>query len=291
MQRLLKREMQGHPSRERELGERLDVLRTLDRRLEASCRGTVALEEPVLLCCYGSGEFDPSRTQVELQSRRDELKALRLDLFGLQFDKPDYATFAIYGEENGWLITLARAYHELSLRQGTVRAYHLTSYNRPEPDDSRRILLGDRESADPKLREQANGTRLQAEWFEGLGFYASKPPAMLRGIALCLESPLAWPRWTAESGLHQLIHEPNKRAACLVHVSDLRITDYQPPEKIDRKEGIGGQSVRRVYDRPRKSIEDRISGKRQRWSGSPAEVIAAMAEERLALQVDEWFRS
>ncbi len=83
----------------------------------------------------------------------------------------------------------------------------------------------------------------------------------------------------AESGLHELICEASKRVACLVHVSDARITDYQPPAKIDRKEGIGGQDVRRVYDRPRKSVEDRVSGKRQRWSGSPAEIIGAMVEE------------
>ena len=290
-QRLRKRELKGLPGMERELAGRLDVLRGMDRRMDEIWRGAVASEELALLSCYGEVELDADRTQKDLQARCGDLAALRLDLFGLQFDKPDYATFVIYGEENGWLLALAEAYHGLFVQQGKVHAYQLTSYSQPGPADTGRFPLGDRESPDPKLREQANGTRLQAEPFEGWGLYSSEPTPALRGIALCLDARLTWPRWSAESGLHELVYEANKRTAGLVHVSESRITGYRPPEKVDRKEGIGGQDVRRVYNRPRKSVEDRLSGKRQRWSGSPAEIIGAMAEERLTLQVDEWFRS
>jgi len=289
--RLRKRELKDAPGMQRELAERLDVLRGLDRRMDEIWDGTVALEEPVLLSCFGEAELDADRTQKDLHARREDLAALRLDLFRLQFDKPDYATFVIYGEDNGWLLALAEAYHGLFAQQGKVHAYQLIGYSQAAPADVRRFPLGDRDSADPKLREQANGTRLQAERFEDRGLYSSEPTPALRGIALCLEARLAWPRWGAESGLHELICEASKRVACLVHVSDARITDYQPPAKIDRKEGIGGQDVRRVYDRPRKSVEDRLSGKRQRWPGSPAEIIGAMVEDHLARQVKEWFRS
>ncbi len=290
-QRLRKRELQGAPGMGRDLAERIDVLRGLERRMDDIRSGAVALEEPALLSCYGGVELDADRTEKDLQARRGDLAALRLDLFALQFDKPDYATFAIYGEDNGWLLALAEAYHGLFVGQGKVQAYQLTSYSQPGPADTRRFPLGDRESSDRKLREQANGTRLQAERFEGWGLYSSAPTPTLRGIALCLEARLAWPRWNAESGLHVLIYEAGKHTRCLVHVSESPIADYQPPEKIDRKEGIAGQDVRRIYDRPRKSAGDCLSGKKQRWSGSPAEIIGAMAEERLARQVDEWFRS
>jgi ATP-dependent Clp protease ATP-binding subunit ClpC len=291
VQRLLKREIKGTPGMERELGDRLETLRKLVGRIDILYNDAVALEDPVLLACYGVRELDVERTQGDLHSRRDELKAFGLDLLRLQYDKPDYVTFVIYGEDNDWLLTLAQAYHTLFLDQGRVNAYELTSYNQPQPDKPGRIRLGDRESADPKLRKQANGTRLQAEVFEGIAFYSSEPQPALRGIALCLDSPLAWPRWGAESGVHQVRHESNKRVACLVHVSEMRIADYQPPEKADRKEGIGDQDVRRVYDRPRKAIEDRLSDQRRRWSGSPTECIAELVEERLARHVDEWYRS
>ena len=76
-----------------------------------------------------------------------------------------------------------------------------------------------------------------------------------------------------------------------MHVSGARIAGYQPPDKVDRKEGIGGQDVRRVYDRSRKTIDDRLADKRCRWSGGLAEMVGELAEERLARQVDEWLRS
>jgi ATP-dependent Clp protease ATP-binding subunit ClpC len=290
-QRLRKRKTRHAAAVESDFTARLETLHDLDRRMSGVWNETVGLEEAALLSCYAQQDLDAARAVRELKLHDDALSTLRLDVFSLQFDTPDYVTFVIYGEENGWLLTLAEAYHAALAPHGKLQAYHLTTYGKQERATGSRFSLGDRESADRTLREQANGTRLRAERFDDVSFYASEPRPDLRGIALCLQGRLAWPRWSEECGLHQLVHAPNKRAMCLVHASRSRITGYQPPEKADRKEGIGGQTLRRVYDRPRKSIDDRLAGKRMRWSGRLADAVGELAEQRLSQQVDEYFRS
>jgi ATP-dependent Clp protease ATP-binding subunit ClpA len=278
-------EMQGEHTK------RLEALRSLDRRMKTLTEQTYAIEERVLPIYYAAGALDAEALQKELQAVRGALTSLRLDVLALQFERPNYVALAIYGEERAWLLELAEAFHSQLLKNGRVQAYQLLRVSDAQASSDERIPLGDRDSSEEKLRKQANGTRLEAERFDGLGLYAAEPAPLLCGIALCCEGPLVWPRWSGERGLHELTHESNRPHICLVHASAAAITEYQPPEKIDRKEGIGGQPVRRIYDRARKSAEDRPSGKRQRWSGSPADVIAVSAEERLLQQLDEWFRS
>ena len=277
---------------EGELAARLATVQALVARAESIAASAVALEESALVGLYCGKDLDLDRVGRELPVRTDELDVLRQDLYSQQFSKPDYATLVVYGEQRQWMIDLAAAYGRLlaDLRY-KVQTYRLLLYDDADALRQDQIKLGDRDSSDEKLRQQANGTRLMAQRVEGASFphAEDEEPAELRGIAFCLEGRLAWARWSEEAGRHALKLPSNKERSCLVHVSQSGIAAYQPPEKIDRLEGIGGQELRRCYDKPRESIDDRRVGQRVRWSGDLADRLGPLVEERLSACIDEWF--
>ncbi len=278
------------PGMEGELAVRLATVRSLIARAESVAAATVALEESALLGLYCGKDLDMNRIERELPIRTDELAVLRQDLYCQQFGKPDYATLVVYGEQRQWMIDLAAAYRRLFTELDyKVQAYWLLLYDDTKPLRQDQFKLGDRDSSDEKLRRQANGTRLMAQRMEGSDLTAAEEIADLRGIAFCLGGRLAWARWSEEAGRHGFKLQSGKDSPCLVHVSQTGIAAYQPPEKIDRMEGIGGHELRRSYDEPRQSIDDRRLGQRQRWSGDLADVVGLLVEKRLSACIDAWF--
>jgi hypothetical protein len=66
---------------------------------------------------------------------------------------------------------------------------------------------------------------------------------------------------------------------------------YQPPLRIDRRDGIGRQPVRRLYDVLRESLDDRVLRRQMHWSRESLEqAILPLAEAQLQAGIKEWLR-
>ena len=113
--------------------------------------------------------------------------------------------------------------------------------------------------------------------------------AELRGIAFCLEGRLAWARWSEEAGRHGFKLALEQGKSCLVHVSEAGIAAYQPPEKIDRREGIGGQVAAELRPAARSRSTTAASASAMRWSGDLADEVGLLVEAQFSAHIDDWF--
>ena len=138
----------------------------------------------------------------------------------------------------------------------------------------------------------ANGeTVLEVRRVDEPEAYLAAAPGGVIGLGLTITGRLAYPLLEPERGLHVFTHE-KRRARCLVDSSEAPLRDYVPPDRIDRRGAIANQPPRRVYDTVRFVIDDKLSEKRQRWTGGAlGEVIGELVQQRLLSEARAWIRS
>ncbi len=276
---------------DREDARRLQELQTLVDRVDVLAAKAAVMEDDLLHRFYLGQELDDAQILDDLAALPVLIAEVSRDLYLRQFPQPDFVNLVIYWQDVWWSRTLVRAYTQLALsKQYDVQAYLIRkrSDTQPRPPDA--ILLGDRDSKDPKQRAQANGTRLFAERLTETQGDLTETVLEAIGISLCIRGPQAGLLLRAEEGLH--VHQKgNEKARCLLHTSVEAIPQYQPPARIDRRSSFHGQSLRRTYDGQRHSVDDRRLDQRVHWSSHSLDrVILELAEARLEVDIKEWMQ-
>ena len=267
----------------------LTAWQALAERVDRIAADAVTLEDQVLGSWYMGQPLDTPTIISQVEDQLKPLRALLLELFALQCERPNYVTLVVYGENAEWRNVLAQSYCDLAAAHAyQVEVYQILSYSERPPNVSDRILLGDRDAENAKLRRQANETKLLAQRVGSGEFPKWRITDQATGIALCIRGLCSWLLLEAEEGLH-IWQEPRSKRRCLVHVSQAAMTDYQPPRRIDRREGIGNQRERRVWNRPRKNIDDKLSPRKVFWSNESLDpFLATLVEQHLTNRVEGW---
>ena len=280
---------------DREDARRLEELQTLVDRVDDLDAKAASMEDDLLYRFYLGRELDDVQILDDLAALPALVDEVSRDLYSRQFPEPDFVNLVIYWDQDRWGRKLVQAYARLAAsRPWKVSAHLIRSHVDSRPLSDGAVLLGDRKSADPKLQEQANGTRLLAEPLAGpladLDGDLVERVSEAIGISLGIRGPRARLLLWGEEGLH--LHQMgNEKVRCLVHVSRAMIQQYQPPARIDRRGSFHGRPVRRIYDGQRHSVDDRLLARKVHW---PTEwldrVILELAEARLEADIKEWMQ-
>ncbi len=207
------------------------------------------LEQEALLAAYGKRQIDQSEMSAKLNAAAGAWKELLLATYALRFKRPNTITLAVYSEDTQSLFTLAGAYYALSLKQGAKV-------------DATQFMIRRSSGAAAKKREEIS--LLVRKPVEKIGPYLLRPQDGVIGIAFEIGAPLAYPRLADEDGLHIFTREKSS-TRCLVHTSEARLSDYLPPDRIERRGAIGNQDRRRTYNYNQSFIEDVVLGRRIGW--------------------------
>jgi ATP-dependent Clp protease ATP-binding subunit ClpA len=268
--------------------ERLSSLQGSIARADALVARCRALEDRVLMAFYAGEPWDRAEIEAECLQGEHDLQEFSIDLYAGELGAADAVTLVVYGRKTQWMATLAEAYEALGRAwKFQVRWYAIVPREKQPSPLSRAIPLGDRDSKDPKLREQANETSLEAR-----PLYVSdspgQPPEGTIGLAMRLAGRPARLLLETEEGLHEF-QDAKGRQQCLVHASVHGIDAYRPPLRIDRKEGIGGQPVRRRYLATRQKVEDRQTNAIVHWrDDSLATEVRQLVEEHFSSRLRAW---
>ena len=242
------------PAAERGLG-RLPRLRAVAEALDALLPRAIRLEDEALLAVYRHAEPDAARLAAELAALEGECDTLLLSLYSLRFDDPGRVILAVYGEHPPALFELARAYHQAAVRWGYRVGVFRFAMGRPEGEAAPVVQRA------PVRRPAA---------------FLAAPHGGLLGIGFEIAGRWACPRLEGEAGRHMLkigdhIHQ------CLVDTSPGPLSDYQPPEGIERMGAVADQPRRRTYNfHSRVAGDDRLS-RSFRWRGRALEDVLAEA--------------
>jgi ATP-dependent Clp protease ATP-binding subunit ClpC len=90
------------------------------------------------------------------------------------------------------------------------------------------------------------------------------------GLGLHLAGPEAELRFAGEAGLHEFQVPSSKDGSnpdVLVEAEAGKLEEYVPPERIERRGGIGAQPARRVYLAEKQRIADPKHEASQPWEG------------------------
>jgi hypothetical protein len=222
------------------------------------------LENEASLTVYGKAEKDYKDLGSQLVAAQKEWNKLLISTYSLKFKNPDSITIAIFSEAPHVLFTLAGAYYKLAINHGAIMEADAFTLRRAK-----------------KTGPVPGFERKRIEKIEG--FLASPGEAVI-GIALGINAPFACPLFDAERGLHLFIRE-KKSSKCLVQTSGSTISEYHPPDGIERHGAIGHQEKRRSYHLDQSLIDDAFIKKQLPWSGRAIDqAIGELIEECLMAQ-------
>ncbi|MGM0488344.1 MAG: AAA family ATPase [Planctomycetota bacterium] len=275
-----------------ELDGEIARLESLASRAGRSVNDAAELEDQVLEAWYLDHAVNLRQVRTCIEDQSSRLDRLSLELYAQQFEQPDYVMLVVYGKLSEWRQLLAQAYYDMAVTRGfQIQTHEIEPFSERPASKPDQIVLGDRDSKNIEERRQANETKLLARQVEQPGDALSVPSEKSIGIAVSIEGPCSWLLFQSEYGLHAWRNERTE-VDCLVHVSQARMPDYQPPFRIDRRKGIGSQPIRRIWNRSRKFVDNRESGRRVFWdSDSPGETLDELISRVLSDRVEEWIRS
>jgi ATP-dependent Clp protease ATP-binding subunit ClpA len=262
---------------------RLPELRRLADALKSLTAGLVGLEDEALLTLYGKIASDPALFGPELEVLRQQWDELLLALYCLRFQNSAIVTLAVYSEDRDSLWDLTRAYAQVAQEAGgRVDVYTYL----PNRVDAQEELIPGRQILNPDTRRWE---LWQRDWKGPLErrpvrypqTYLAEPHAGVIGLGLSIRAVAAFPRFAPERGLHQL-KGVKQTTRCLVHTSEETLTDYVPPEGIERRGAIGSQERQRTYDLEQGLAEDFLLKRKFTWpTRQLASVLALALGERL----------
>lgn len=269
---------------------RIKARQAVVQHLQRIVSDSTALEDRVLVDHYAGTLWDTARVREDLEACQADFRSLLIEMLAAVTSRTDRVTLVVYGESPASIHQLAAAYAAIARKRAfSTQCYEIVTRNYQPPPSATMFLLGDRDSKDKELREQANGTSLQAIRIGDPADFLAADHGQV-GIALCLTGRVVNPLLAAEEGMHVFRHEQDT-FHCFVHCSDAMIADYQPLKGADRKGGISKQSVRRVYNAKQLTIEDTATRERLRWSGHDVDAeIDQLVETTFQAQLRELIR-
>jgi hypothetical protein len=210
-----------------------------------------ALEDEILLSIYGAGDAEPHRLAAAVTDLSKEWTGALQAVYRLKFKKPDYVTVALYSENKPWLFELALAYWSaLTASDAQVDMFQFMTISQ--------------EQAAGKIRDGSPEAKDIHKLLDRLTLWqrVNKPAEFLRqdtgspiGIVLGITEPLAFPRYSAENGLHIRTGQKLEHK-CLIRTSDQKLDSYTPPVEIERRGAIGNQTRCRLYNFEQSEMED-----------------------------------
>jgi hypothetical protein len=263
--------------------------------LASQLAGAIAREDEALVALYSSTDTTPRRL-AHLQSALEEadraFDELVLTLYLRRFSHSDRVSLVVFSEDQDTLLHLAEGYFTLAqgmnARVGVWQFYPPRSIGEAASgtfiSDRRLLLTG----SDAFSRRP---TVLVRSWDSDKRALKAEPmmvPTMksVIGIGLDIAGRAAFPRFSAEAGLH-VFQTPKQTTRALVSAGDGPMTEYVPPEGIERRGTIGNQPRRRHYRLEQGMIDDDRLGARNATDKSLTEVLASCIEEALTQSARE----
>jgi hypothetical protein len=260
--------------------------------LSGQLAAAVAREDEALVALYSSaegtrGRLDSMQGQLDEAGRRyDELM---LTLYLRRFSRSDLVSLGVFSEDPDTLLELAGAYFTIagsSLARVSVWQFTPPRAGREAPiGPERRVLLtgSDAFAGRPTVVVRLWDAERRAFQAEAVTVQTMKG---VIGIGLEIQGRAAFPRFGAEAGLHTL-QTTKKTTRALVSGGDMAMTEYQPPEGIERRGTIGSQPRRRHSRLEAGTIEDDRLGTLTMQNKSFPEMLATCIEEALRLAARE----
>lgn len=228
---------------------RLARLRKLDRDLRAMVAEITSLEDRAMLAIYaGSGEALPPQLREELQLAAEQWDHLLFDLYEHQTGADATSLLlGIYSADVDCVLEVAALYLDLAgLQQYEARLWALAScrgdLKRKLPEGAFRV---GQPPADAK-RQPADETVLEAHPLKDNDPRSGRSFEPV-GILLELRGRLARAFFGGEGGLHTQKRTGKDPWRWLIHLADVAPQLYQPPEAIDRREGLARLERLREY--------------------------------------------
>jgi hypothetical protein len=267
-----------------DLAELIRIRDRLNTDLDFACRR----EEEMLVALYSGSPIESHRLQRELGEAQQQFDELLLTLFMRRFSDSDHASLVVFSEDPDTLLSLASAYYTVASHQARVGVWQFTPSRTGRSANTgpeRRCLVTGSEAFSGRPTVQV---RL---WDAEIG--ALKPevvavPIMkgVIGIALDLTGKAVFPRFGAEQGLH-VLQSSKQTTRALVSTAEGALTEYRPPEGIERRGMIGNQTRRRQYRLESGLIEDDLVGLLSVTGRTLPEVLPVCIEKALHLAARE----
>jgi ATP-dependent Clp protease ATP-binding subunit ClpC len=203
-------------------------------------------------------------------------------------------TVALYSEDKERLFELAEAYSLIAGGRGvgnTAVQYLVAA--QPDPNSFRQPRIPN--DAGDAWREWQKDYLIETRRGEPLKIILKRDaldmPLTRRefrpttvGVALHFAAAEGVLRFQAEAGLHQFQVPSNKDGSnpdVLVETEAGKIEDYLPPERVERRGGIGSQPPRRVYSTERRRITDLKHNTSAAWEGDLVEPVTGFTDLNL----------
>jgi ATP-dependent Clp protease ATP-binding subunit ClpC len=258
---------------------RLGRLREVSNEVRRQRAEAIAVEDAALEAFQIQAPADPA-----LAARQSRLAADwdALLLLIYRRGKPDKGgiTLGIFSEDKDRLFAQAEAYATIARGRGlTVTAVQYMAA--PQADPTRFDSPKPPEEPDGSAREWQKDYLVELRSLRPLKIVLKREPVevpfgrdALRsatvGIGLHLTGPEAVLRFAGEAGLHQFQVPSNKDGSnpdVLVEAESGKLEEYLPPERIERRGGIGAQPPRRIYVWEKQRIVDPKHETATAWEG------------------------
>jgi ATP-dependent Clp protease ATP-binding subunit ClpC len=258
---------------------RLGRLREVGSEIRRQRAEASALEDAALVAFQQQTPPDPALAARQAKLAAD-WDALLLLIY--RRGKPDTGrlTLGLFSEDKDRLFAQAEAYATIARGRGlavTAVQYLVATQTDPKPfkspeppKEEGELVRGWQKDFLVELRKgEPLRIVLQRKPLDvPFGRDALRPSAV--GVALHLAGPEAVLRFAGEAGLHQFQVLSNTDGASpdlLVEAEGGPLENYLPPEKVERRGGIGAQPPRRVYSVEKQRITDAKHETATAWEG------------------------
>jgi ATP-dependent Clp protease ATP-binding subunit ClpC len=259
---------------------RLGRLREVALEVKGQRREASELEDAALVAFHARVPPEPGLVARQAKAIAD-WDAVLLHLYRLANPGTAILAVALFSEDKDRLFALAAAYTQIARGRGlSVTAVQylvatqaqapksLTAPKPPDqPDEVKRVWEKD------YLVELRKGEPLKIILKRDqlkVPFGRDDFRPMTVGLGLQLTGTEATLRFAGEAGLHVFQVPSNKDGArpdVLVETESGKLEDYEPPERVERRGGIGAQPPRRVYSSEKERIIDPKHDTSSPWDG------------------------
>jgi hypothetical protein len=265
----------------------LGRLREVANEVKRQRHEAAELENAALVAFHKQESVGPE-SAAKLNRLSSEWDSLLLQLYRRGKKTPDELTLALFSEDKSRLFDLASAYISIARGRGVEVAVvqYLTAsqagdakFKPPEdpvpPDEIAREWQKDYLVEFPSLKPMR--IVLKRDLLD-VPFRRDDLQSTTIGVGLHLTGLEAIIRFQAEAGLHDFQVPSNKDGSdpdVLVETEAGSLDEYLPPEKIERRGGMGAHSPRRVYHAEKRQIVDVKHGASMPWEKGLLEPLNA----------------
>ena len=264
----------------------LPKLRGVTSSIDELSARVVGLEEELCLRIMAREVELREEVPALLEEAVSDWRLLLISLYCLRDPHTERALVVVFGDTPTWRAQIARGYLRLGSAHGLKVTLTPLRYGVPPrevvtpatPEELREaevsrerarvVVSASRSSishADPQVyADPLSAPDPFAELVLSDSSEAEESPRAAIGYALWFEGPLAWPLLRHEEGLH-VRRSAGTRQRALVETSSLKLEGYEAPLAVHRRDYLGTQSKRRLYDLTKGRIDDTFLEVSEHW--------------------------